>query len=120
MTNRIFIGQNGNSYQIRVSKAGYDVTTVTDPTQLAFYETLSGLVPFEQGLVTVASGATVSVTLTGTYTYYPFIVLRNNLNQLPGNWYYARLTLSSKTLTFKNNYSASMVIKYCVFRELDW
>lgn len=119
MANRIIIGDHGGMFKFRVSAPGYDVLT-TSLDNMRFYESMNALVPYTQGTVTLGAGSNTTVGFAETYTEAPFVVLRNNLNLLPGPFScWARFNIDQNTLRIYNDHqSATMIIKYAVFRQI--
>ena len=126
MVLRFFAGNRDGTFRFRVSRQGADALT-DDLSKLVIHENMQPMVPFVTGDVTVPGRtstsvlpAEVTVNVGRSYSVPPFVVLKCNLNTLPGiTTYCARLNMASGNLTLSNAYvRQAITIKYAIYEPL--
>lgn len=124
MVDRVFIGNHGGTFKMRVSKPGHDAKTAS-VNNLIIHEDMRPLIPVATGTVSIGAGgsggpAVVTRSLGMTFDFPPKIVLRNNLNTLPSDAlsYYASLDLDTGTLRIMNQASSAMIVRYTIFAPI--
>jgi hypothetical protein len=123
MVDRVFVGNDGGAFKMRVSRPGFDARTA-GVNGLVIHEGMRPLIPVATGLISVGAGsrpspASASVSLGIGFAFPPKLVLRNNINTLPGSrTYYARLDLSNGILTITNEFASAMVVRYTIYNPI--
>jgi hypothetical protein len=102
MTERLFMGNDGGTFKLRVSKAGFTARSATVEQSL-LHENMQPLTYAAQGYLTVGSGGSASVGLGRSFSFPPVVVLRCSSNRMPSADYKAELNLGSGVLTIFNN-----------------
>jgi hypothetical protein len=124
MVLRYFHGDSGGEFRLRASKSGVDALS-GNTRDMSIHEGLQPMVPWLTGEVSIAARSsqsaaftTVTVNLGRSYARPPMLVLKNNLNLLPGGVCKAKLQLSTGTLTISNMLTEPLTVKYAIFEEI--
>ena len=108
-TERVFIGNDGGSFKMRVSKAGYQARSASRD-QCLIHEDKRPLVPVLTGLVSLAPNQTIDISLGRSFDFPPRVVART----ADGRSYGCRLSLSSGLLRFRTG-AAAATIRYAIY-----
>jgi hypothetical protein len=113
MTERVFIGNDGGQFKMRISKPGITARNATIDQCTIHEAQVRPLVYLQQGYVNVSPGSSVTVSLGRTFTVPPVVILKHESHQILAAT--ARLTLGTGALQIIAASTATgSLVKYVV------
>lgn len=122
MGRRVFFGQDGGQFKLRVSGlSSIDARTEADLKKLTFHEQMQPMIPKEKGIVSFTGNGSVSVPLSKSYTGLPFIVAKASDGSLPAyGSFWVRYRNNSQSLLITNQTGRAIDVSWYLFGEFDF
>jgi hypothetical protein len=118
MGRRVFIGQDSGIMKLRVSRLSSVDAKFASASQLSLYETMAPMVPKESGIITFGGAGTITIGLTRSYAYPPFVLMRASDNACPG-WPNLWATEYVGNGTFGITSAQARTVRWYAFDELN-
>ena len=122
MGRRVFFGRDSGTIKLRVSGlSSIDAKTELDLTKLTFHEQMRPMVPKEKGTVTFTGNASITVTLSRSYSGIPFILAKASDGSLPAyGCFWIRYRNNSQSLIITNQTGRAFSVNWYLFSEFDY
>ncbi|QIG73348.1 hypothetical protein EVC03_040 [Rhizobium phage RHph_Y5A] len=118
MGRRVFIGQDAGAMKFRVSRLSSVDAKTASIANLSIYESMSPMVPKEWGQVTFGGSGTITIGLTKSYNYPPFLLMKTSDNGCPG-WPNLWATVRIDNGVIDIHSAQARTVRWYAFDELD-